>query len=82
MSRVSCTELNFAKNSKAVKVIDLHQCRCQNAYKRALQYALVSSLDMRVVIPGMNILLGRTIVDKFIEYCGNVPSAKQRIPFS
>jgi hypothetical protein len=66
-SSVSCAELNFAKKSKAVKVIDLHQCRCQNMYKRALHYALVSSLDVRAVIPCMNILLGRTIVDKFIE---------------
>jgi hypothetical protein len=59
-----------------VKIVDLHQCWCQNAYKRALQYALVSSLDIRVVIPSMNILLGRTIADKLIEYYGKVPSTQ------
>jgi hypothetical protein len=77
MSRVSCAELNFAKNSKAVNVIDLHGCRCQNSHKRALHYALVSSLDMRVVVPRMNILLGRAVANKFIECNGKVPSAEQ-----
>jgi len=60
-----------------VKIIDLHQYECQDAYKRALQYALVSSLDMHVDIPSMNILLGRMTVDNIIEYYGKVPSAKQ-----
>jgi hypothetical protein len=64
-----------------VKVIDLHQRRCQNVYKMAFQYALVSSLDMRVVIHCMNILLGRTIVDKFMECFGKVNCDKQRVAF-
>jgi hypothetical protein len=82
VSRVSFTELNFAKNSKAVKVIDLHQCRCQNVYKTAFQYALVLRLVMHVFIAGMNILLGRTSVNKFVEYYGEVSSAKHRMSFS
>ena len=75
-------EFRYKKTRKRAKVIDLYLCRCQDAYKRAPQYGLVSSLDMHVVITGMNILLGRMTVHKFIECYGSVPSAKQRTPSS